>query len=115
MEKSTLQKVTEVLFASILMTLACQCFLFEEQFTKQSLVFHVEGKICNDIHLPRSSSLACDWIRATTMNTAPVWVAPNALWVSPCMDKSAWEWNWGPILSSAYMPLIYKTIQVSQT
>lgn len=90
MEKSTLRKVTAVPFASILMTLACQCFLFEEQFNKQSLAFHVEGKICNDIHLPGSSSLACDWIRATTVNIVQVWVAPKASWVSPCMDRSGW-------------------------
>lgn len=94
MEKSTLRKVTAVPFGSILMTLACQCSLFEEQFNKQSLAFHVEGKICNDIHLPGSASLACDWIRAA-VNTAQVWVAPNASWVSSCMDKTGWRWRWG--------------------
>lgn len=51
---------SSISFASILMIFACQCFLFEEQFNKQSLAFHVEGKICNGIHLPRSSSLARD-------------------------------------------------------
>jgi hypothetical protein len=60
MEKSALRKVTAAPFASILMILVCQCFLFEEQFNKQSLAFHVEGKICNDIHLPGSSSSACE-------------------------------------------------------
>lgn len=53
-------KVTAFPFASILMILACQYFLFEGQFNKQSLAFHVEGKICNGIHLPGSSSSACD-------------------------------------------------------
>lgn len=112
MGKSSPQNVTAAPFASILMTLSCQCFLFEEQFNKQSLAFHVEGKICNDIHLSGSSSLACDWIRATTVNTAQVWVAPSASWVSPCMDRSGcgWRWGQGPILSSAYMPPICKTI-----
>lgn len=89
MEKSTLWKVAAVPFGSILMTLPCQCFLFEEQFNKQSLAFHVEGKICNDIHLPGSASLARDWIGATTVNTTQVWVAPNASWVSPACTKLA--------------------------
>lgn len=61
-------KVTAFSFASILMIPACQCFLFEEQFNKQSLAFHVEGKICNGIHLPRSSSSACDWVKPFAMN-----------------------------------------------
>lgn len=64
--------------ASILMIFACQCFLFEEQFNKQSLAFHVEGKICNGIHLPGSSSLGCDWIKPFAKNTGEVLVAPSA-------------------------------------
>lgn len=64
-------------FASILMIFACQCFLFEEQFNKQSLAFHVEGKICNGIHLPGSSSSACDWIKPFAMNLGEVLVAPQ--------------------------------------
>ena len=67
--------------ASILMIFACQCFLFEEQFNKQSLAFHVEGKICNGIHLPGSSSLGCDWIKPFAKNTGEVLVAPSAPWV----------------------------------
>lgn len=70
-------------FASILMIFACQCFLFEEQFNKQSLAFHVEGKICNGIHLPGSSSLACDWIKPFAKNTGEVLVAPSEPWSPP--------------------------------
>lgn len=55
--------------ASVLMVLACQCFLFEEQFNKQSLAFHVRGKIGNGILLPGSPSSACDQIKAVTGNT----------------------------------------------
>lgn len=68
-EKSAMLKVTAFPFAAILMILACQCFLFEDQFNKQSLAFHVEGEICNGIHLPGSSSLSRDWIKPFAMNT----------------------------------------------
>lgn len=78
-------KVTAFPFASILMIRACQCFLFEEQFNKQSLAFHVEGKICNGIHLPGSSSSASDWIKAVAMNTGQPSLGPlNVSWVPPC-------------------------------
>lgn len=95
-----------VSLASILMILACQCFLFEEQFNKQSLAFHVEGKICNDIHLPGSSSSTCDWIKPSAMNTAgKALVALNTLACPPppppAQDKNGWGWGWGMIFKDA--------------
>lgn len=81
-------KVTAFPFASILMILACQCFLFEEQFNKQSLAFHVEGKICNSIHLPGSSSSACDCIKPFAINTGEALVAPNAPRVPPAQNDN---------------------------
>lgn len=79
-------KVTAFSFASILMIFACQCFLFEEQFNKQSLAFHVEGKICNGIHLPGSSSSVCDWIKPFAVN-GEVLVARRTPWVHPAQGE----------------------------
>lgn len=81
-------KVTAFPFASILMILDCQCFLFEDQFNKQSLAFHVEGKICNGIHLPGSSSSACAWIKPFAMNTGEGLVALKA----PGPHCTGWKW-----------------------
>lgn len=77
MEKSTILKVRAFPLSSILMIFACQYFLFEEPFNKLSLAFQVEGKICNGIHLPGSSSLACDWIKPFAMNMGEALVPVN--------------------------------------
>lgn len=96
-------KVTAFPFASILMILACQYFLFEEQFNKQSLAFHVEGKICNGIHLPGSSSSACDRSKRFAVNMGRALVAPNAPRVHRMKMRCGWGTIFRMILDSAYI------------
>lgn len=113
-EKSAMLKVTAFPFAAILMILACQCFLFEDQFNKQSLAFHVEGEICNGIHLPRSSSLSRDWIKPFAMNTGRRCAGSSKRTTVPLHEmKTGWGWGWDTIfrviLDPAYIALTRKT------